>query len=150
MVKYRICTKTNKNHKTHIVKLIASNGVYRTSVTGRFRTTKLHTTIPHLTQSVVNRCTDVALNDGPLLYNSSVCFYSLCYFFLSSYFNFDLKSGQPNVTLKHIHRSHTLTQSTIMSAVEVRGGYKYYGSPNDPNKKIILNYLDMNVPIGSM
>ncbi|XP_055325391.1 ABC transporter G family member 23 [Sitodiplosis mosellana] len=37
-----------------------------------------------------------------------------------------------------------------MAAVEVRGGYKYYGSPNDPNKKIILNYLDMNVPIGSI
>lgn len=37
-----------------------------------------------------------------------------------------------------------------MAAVEVRGGYKYYGSPSDPNKKIVLNYLNMNVLNGSM
>lgn len=37
-----------------------------------------------------------------------------------------------------------------MAAVEVRGGYKFYGSPSDPNKKIVLNYLNMNVLNGSM
>lgn len=37
-----------------------------------------------------------------------------------------------------------------MAAVEVRAGYKYYGSPNDPNKKVVLNYLNMNVMNGSM
>lgn len=35
-----------------------------------------------------------------------------------------------------------------MNAVEVRGGYKYYGKDKDP--KIILNRLDMNVSHGSM
>lgn len=35
-----------------------------------------------------------------------------------------------------------------MNAVEVRGGYKYYGKHNDP--KIILNRLDMTVTHGSM
>lgn len=37
-----------------------------------------------------------------------------------------------------------------MAAVEVRGGYKYYGNPKDPNKKVVLNYLNMNVLNGSM
>lgn len=37
-----------------------------------------------------------------------------------------------------------------MAAVEVRGGYKFYGKAKDPNKKVVLNYLNMNVPIGSM
>jgi hypothetical protein len=35
-----------------------------------------------------------------------------------------------------------------MHAVEVRGGYKYYGKRKDP--KIILNHLDMTVTHGSM
>ncbi len=37
-----------------------------------------------------------------------------------------------------------------MAAVEVKNGYKFYGSPKDPNKKIVLNYLNMNVMNGSM
>lgn len=37
-----------------------------------------------------------------------------------------------------------------MAAVEVKAGYKYYGSAVDPNKKIVLNYLNMNVMSGSM
>lgn len=37
-----------------------------------------------------------------------------------------------------------------MAAVEVKGGYKFYGSAVDPNKKIVLNYLNMNVMNGSM
>lgn len=37
-----------------------------------------------------------------------------------------------------------------MAAVEVKGGYKYYGSAVDPNKKIVLNYLNMNVMNGSI
>lgn len=37
-----------------------------------------------------------------------------------------------------------------MTAVEVRNGYKFYGRAKDPNKKIILNYLNMNVAHGSM
>lgn len=35
-----------------------------------------------------------------------------------------------------------------MAAVEVRDGYKFYGRASNP--KIILNYLNMNVPKGSM
>ncbi|KAG4079241.1 hypothetical protein HA402_006964 [Bradysia odoriphaga] len=37
-----------------------------------------------------------------------------------------------------------------MAAVEVKNGYKFYGSPKDPNKKIVLNYLNMNVMNGSI
>lgn len=37
-----------------------------------------------------------------------------------------------------------------MTAVEVRNGYKYYGRSSNPNKKIILNYLNMTVMRGSM
>lgn len=37
-----------------------------------------------------------------------------------------------------------------MAAVEVKAGYKYYGNAVDPNKKIVLNYLNMNVMNGSM
>lgn len=37
-----------------------------------------------------------------------------------------------------------------MAAVEVKNGYKFYGNPNDPKKKIVLNYLNMNVMNGSM
>lgn len=37
-----------------------------------------------------------------------------------------------------------------MAAVEVKAGYKYYGNSVDPNKKIVLNYLNMNVLNGSM
>lgn len=35
-----------------------------------------------------------------------------------------------------------------MSAVEVRGGYKFYGKEKDP--KIVLNRLNMTVTHGSM
>lgn len=36
-------------------------------------------------------------------------------------------------------------------AVEIRKGYKYYGkSDHDPNKKTVLNHLDMTVEHGSM
>jgi len=35
-----------------------------------------------------------------------------------------------------------------MAAVEVRNGYKYYGSKSNP--KIVLNQLNMNVMRGSM
>lgn len=38
----------------------------------------------------------------------------------------------------------------IMAAVEVRNGFKYYGSARDPHKKIVLDQLDMNVLPGSM
>lgn len=37
-----------------------------------------------------------------------------------------------------------------MTAVEVISGYKYYGKANDPNKKIVLNHLNMSVTRGSM
>uniref|UniRef100_A0A0K8TRC9 Putative abc transporter g family member 20-like isoform x2 n=1 Tax=Tabanus bromius TaxID=304241 RepID=A0A0K8TRC9_TABBR len=37
-----------------------------------------------------------------------------------------------------------------MAAVEVHNGYKYYGQLNDPNKKIILNYINMKVMAGSI
>lgn len=37
---------------------------------------------------------------------------------------------------------------TKMAAVEVRNGYKYYGSKSNP--KIVLNYLNMTVMPGSM
>lgn len=42
------------------------------------------------------------------------------------------------------------TQPLTMAAVEVKAGYKYYGNSVDPNKKIVLNYLNMNVMNGSM
>lgn len=38
--------------------------------------------------------------------------------------------------------------SEKMSAVEVRGGYKFYGKEKDP--KIVLNRLNMTVTHGSM
>uniref|UniRef100_A0A182R677 Uncharacterized protein n=1 Tax=Anopheles funestus TaxID=62324 RepID=A0A182R677_ANOFN len=37
-----------------------------------------------------------------------------------------------------------------MTAVEVISGYKYYGKANDPNKKIVLNHLNMSVTRGSI
>ncbi|XP_039445966.1 ABC transporter G family member 20 [Culex pipiens pallens] len=37
-----------------------------------------------------------------------------------------------------------------MTAVEVHSGYKYYGKENDPNKKIVLNHLNMSVTRGSI
>lgn len=37
-----------------------------------------------------------------------------------------------------------------MASVEVKNGYKFYGSSVDPNKKVVLNYLNMNVMNGSM
>lgn len=41
-----------------------------------------------------------------------------------------------------------LFNSNNMAAVEVRDGFKYYGRSANP--KIILNFLNMNVPKGSM
>lgn len=41
-----------------------------------------------------------------------------------------------------------INRTANMNAVEVRGGYKFYGKDKDP--KIILNRLDMNVSHGSM
>ncbi|EAT33290.1 AAEL014428-PA [Aedes aegypti] len=37
-----------------------------------------------------------------------------------------------------------------MTAVEVHSGYKYYGKAKDPNKKIVLNHLNMSVTRGSI
>ncbi|XP_053695189.1 ABC transporter G family member 20 [Sabethes cyaneus] len=37
-----------------------------------------------------------------------------------------------------------------MTAVEVHSGYKFYGKAKDPNKKIVLNHLDMSVTRGSI
>ncbi|XP_055688091.1 ABC transporter G family member 23 [Lutzomyia longipalpis] len=37
-----------------------------------------------------------------------------------------------------------------MTSVEVRGGYKFFGSASDPHKKIVLNHLDMTVETGTI
>ncbi|XP_058116541.1 ABC transporter G family member 20 [Anopheles ziemanni] len=37
-----------------------------------------------------------------------------------------------------------------MTAVEVISGYKFYGKAKDPNKKIVLNHLNMSVTRGSI
>lgn len=58
------------------------------------------------------------------------------------------KSFEVNRASSENVRGDFQTESTIMNAVEVRGGYKYYGKDKDP--KIILNRLDMNVSHGSM
>lgn len=59
-----------------------------------------------------------------------------------------LQRRTEDATIRINHRCRTKRWVAIMNAVEVRGGYKYYGSEKDP--KIILNRLDMNVSHGSM
>ncbi|XP_049284183.1 ABC transporter G family member 20 isoform X1 [Anopheles funestus] len=55
-----------------------------------------------------------------------------------------------SLVAKDLTNANGKTSGTKMTAVEVISGYKYYGKANDPNKKIVLNHLNMSVTRGSI